>query len=57
MNPLLISTIVAGYDTWPYLGLIDPYGTIIEDNWLVTGFAQYLSKAHLINTWKPDMTL
>lgn len=57
INPLLISTIFAGYDKSPYLAYVDPYGTFLEDNWLVSGFAHYFSKTLLTNHWHPEMNL
>ena len=56
MDPLYISSIVGGvYNGQKYLGMIDLFGTIIESETLVTGFANYLCKPIIHNEWKRGM--
>lgn len=48
----MISSVVGGvYNGQKYLGQVDLFGTIIEDDYLVTGFANYLCKP-LLHKWK-----
>lgn len=57
MNPLYMSSVVGGYFKGQrYLGAIDPLGTLIEHNYLVTGFSQYLCRPIIEKDWNDTMT-
>ena len=57
-DPYLIEGIMAGYKGGErYLGYIDFYGTYLENNFVLTGFARHLC-GHILNTrWNPDIEL
>ena len=56
MNPLYMSSIVGGvFKGDRYLGSIDPFGTLIEGPWLVTGYAHYLCKPIITNEWNENI--
>ncbi len=50
-------TLVGGFDGTnnKYLGYIDPYGTRLEGDFAVAGFAQYFCKVLLQAKARPDM--
>lgn len=56
MNPLYMSTIVGGvFKGQKYLGSVDPFGTLIEGKYLVTGYAHYLCKPVIENFWSEEV--
>lgn len=57
MDPLLLYNVVAGFDKdKSYLASIDLYGTYLENDYVCTGFGEYLCKPIIMNYWKPNMT-
>lgn len=53
MNPLWTTSIVGGLDQGNrYLAMVDLYGTLLEGESFVTGFANYLCKPLIWNYWK-----
>jgi len=56
MNPLFMSSIVGGvFKGERYLGSVDPFGTLIEASYLVTGYAHYLCKPIIENNWNENV--
>ncbi len=56
MNPYFLVNIIAGYQNGQrYLASVDLHGTMIENNWIATGFAGYLCKPIIWNYWNENM--
>lgn len=56
MNPYYLVNIIAGFQNGQrYLASVDLHGTMIENNWIATGFAGYLCKAIIWNYWNENM--
>jgi 20S proteasome subunit beta 7 len=60
VNPKLNVTLVGGMEEKdgekiPYLGEVDMYGTYLEDDFLVGGYAHYFCKVLLTHKWRPDL--
>ena len=59
MDPLWNGSIVGGVrqDTGEvFLGMVDLYGTKIEDNFLITGLAAHYCQVLMQNAWRPDLS-
>lgn len=59
MDPLWCSTIVAGVrkDTGEiFLGSSDLYGTVLEENYLLTGLALHYCQVLMENEWRAEMS-
>ena len=58
MDPLLNVTIVGGFDAKgePYLGYVDPYGTLLVGDYLTTGYSQYFCRVLLATYSRPTMS-
>ena len=55
-NPYYIINVIAGFHNGQrYLASVDLYGTTIENNWIATGFADYLCKPIIANYWNENM--
>lgn len=57
VNPLWNQFIVSGFhNNQSFLGYVDMYGTIFEDNTVATGYGAYLAAPILRKGWTPDLT-
>jgi len=58
-DPLWNGTIVGGVrpDSGEvFLGMVDLYGTKIEEDFLLTGLASHYCQVLMQNSWRPDLT-
>jgi 20S proteasome subunit beta 7 len=56
-NPLYNSLLIGGFvSSQAYLAYIDLYGTHVLGDYHVTGFAHYISKPIIANSWRPGMS-
>eukprot|EP00741_Cyanophora_paradoxa_P004561 tig00000808_g4429.t1 len=57
INPLWNSLVVAGYrNGQSFLGVTDMLGTTYVDNFVATGYGNYLAMPLLRSNWRPDLT-
>nr|QBG49671.1 20S proteasome subunit beta 7 [Philasterides dicentrarchi] len=57
INPYLLHNVVVGFNEQkPYIGVIDQFGTYIEENFTCTGFSKYLCLPLLQNNWREDIS-
>ena len=57
MNPLYLTSVLGGYyNKKRYLGYVDLYGTLLENNHILTGYAGYFCKPLIYNYWNENMT-
>jgi len=57
-DPNYMTSVVAGFkDGEGYIGYVDHIGTVIDKDYVLTGFASYFCSPLIINNWKADMPL
>jgi len=57
VNPLWNHVLLAGFDEGKsFLGAVDLYGTTYTDNYLSTGYGQYLAMPLIRKAWKPELS-
>jgi 20S proteasome subunit beta 7 len=57
MNPLYNRLIVAGFkDGQSHLGYVDLYGTTFSDDYIATGYGNYMALPLIRDRWRADMS-
>ena len=57
MNPLYNRLIVAGVkDGQSHLGYVDLYGTTFADDYIATGYGNYMALPLIRDRWRPDLS-